>query len=196
MGRKRALKQGELLDAAEAVVRRDGATRLTLDAVATEAGVSKATVLYGCKSKDDLIEALLDRRIAADEAEENAVRGALSGAPDAAIRARIALAEKVLTEEDRAVILSFSAALAQRSALAAPIRGYFSRRVADIVETSEAPRGALLAFFAIEGLHCLERFDVFRLDPEARKRALADIAWLAGQRPVGAKQKGTAPCGG
>ncbi|MEX2518376.1 MAG: TetR/AcrR family transcriptional regulator [Paracoccaceae bacterium] len=196
MGRKRALKQGELLDAAEAVVRRDGATRLTLDAVASEAGVSKSTVLYGCKSKDDLIEALLDRRIAANEAEEAALRGVLSGAPDAAIRARIALAEKVLTEEDRAVILSFSAALAQRTELAAPIRGYFSRRVADILDTSEAPRGALLAFFAIEGLHCLERFDVFRLDPKARRNALADIAWLAGQRPADTEHKGAFSCGG
>ena len=35
-----------LLDAATAVVRRDGARALTLDAVAAEAGVSKGGLLY------------------------------------------------------------------------------------------------------------------------------------------------------
>ena len=35
-----------LLDAAAAVVRRDGAGALTLDAVAAEAGVSKGGLLY------------------------------------------------------------------------------------------------------------------------------------------------------
>jgi AcrR family transcriptional regulator len=49
-----------LLDAAAAVVRRDGATALTLDAVAAEAGVSKGGLLYHFASKRELLDAMLD----------------------------------------------------------------------------------------------------------------------------------------
>jgi len=53
-------RRSELLDAAAAVVRRDGAQALTLDAVAAEAGVSKGGVLYHFGSKRALIEGLVD----------------------------------------------------------------------------------------------------------------------------------------
>jgi AcrR family transcriptional regulator len=49
-----------LLDAAAAVVRRDGAGALTLDAVAAEAGVSKGGLLYHFRSKRDLLDAMLE----------------------------------------------------------------------------------------------------------------------------------------
>ena len=49
-----------LLDAAIAVIRRDGAQSLTLDAVAAEAGVSKGGVLYHFGSKRALIDGLVN----------------------------------------------------------------------------------------------------------------------------------------
>src|SRR3954454_6597240 len=51
----------KLLNAAGAVVRRDGAQALTLDAVAAQAGVSKGGLLYHFGTKRELIEALVDR---------------------------------------------------------------------------------------------------------------------------------------
>jgi AcrR family transcriptional regulator len=57
----RPSRQVQLLDAAVAVIRRDGAAALTLDAVAAEAGASKGGVLYHFASKRALIEGLLDR---------------------------------------------------------------------------------------------------------------------------------------
>src|SRR4051812_21028401 len=50
-----------LLDAAGAVVHRDGAQALTLDAVAAEAGVSKGGLLYHFNSKRELVEAMVER---------------------------------------------------------------------------------------------------------------------------------------
>jgi AcrR family transcriptional regulator len=55
----RPSRRHQLLDAAIAVIRRDGAQALTLDAVAAEAGVSKGGVLYHFSSKRALIEALI-----------------------------------------------------------------------------------------------------------------------------------------
>lgn len=55
----RPSRRPELLDAALAVIRRDGAQALTLDAVAAEAGVSKGGVLYHFRSKRALVDGLI-----------------------------------------------------------------------------------------------------------------------------------------
>lgn len=65
MGRRQTIDRDGLLDAAERVVLRDGATHLTLDAVAREAGVSKGGVLYAFETKDTLIDTMM-RRVVAD----------------------------------------------------------------------------------------------------------------------------------
>jgi AcrR family transcriptional regulator len=55
----RPSRRSQLLDAALAVIRRDGAQALTLDAVAAEAGVSKGGVLYHFGTKRALIDGLI-----------------------------------------------------------------------------------------------------------------------------------------
>ncbi len=57
----RPSRRAELLEAAAAVIRRDGAAALTLDSVAAEAGVSKGGVLYHFASKRALIDGLISR---------------------------------------------------------------------------------------------------------------------------------------
>src|SRR3954463_2370414 len=56
-----ARTRDRLLDAAAAVVKRDGAQALTLDAVAAEAKVSKGGLLYHFKTKRDLVQAMIER---------------------------------------------------------------------------------------------------------------------------------------
>ena len=75
-----ARTRDRLLDAAGAVVMRDGAQALTLDAVAQEAEVSKGGLLYHFKSKRDLVEGMVERWLAEfekemDEADAAFVRG-------------------------------------------------------------------------------------------------------------------------
>ena len=53
--------RARLLDAAGAVIRRDGPQALTLDAVAAQAGVSKGGQLYHFASKRELLDALVAR---------------------------------------------------------------------------------------------------------------------------------------
>jgi AcrR family transcriptional regulator len=56
----RPSRRAALLEAALAVIRRDGAHALTLDAVAAEAGISKGGVLYHFGSRRSLIDGLLE----------------------------------------------------------------------------------------------------------------------------------------
>jgi AcrR family transcriptional regulator len=83
----RARTRDRLLDAAGAVVMRDGAQALTLDAVAEEAEVSKGGLLYHFKSKRDLVEGMVERWLEEfgremSEADPDFVRGYIrSSAP-------------------------------------------------------------------------------------------------------------------
>src|SRR3954451_19003493 len=72
--------KNRLLDAAAVVVHRDGTQALTLDAVAKEAEVSKGGLLYHFKSKNDLVNAMVERWMnefqrEIDEADPAFVRG-------------------------------------------------------------------------------------------------------------------------
>ena len=67
-----ARTRDRLLDAAVAVVLRDGAQALTLDAVAAEAEVSKGGLLYHFKSKRELVEAMVERWLTEFQAEIDA----------------------------------------------------------------------------------------------------------------------------
>ncbi|WP_067337135.1 TetR/AcrR family transcriptional regulator [Stappia indica] len=184
MGRKRTIKRDTVLDAAEQVVMRDGAARLTLDAVACEAGISKASVLYDYKTKQALIKAVVERRLAAHATCEQEVAANFSGDPDAAIRTRIEVASHLLTEEDRAVALGLLASLAQDADLREPIARTYGERIAQVTGRSRSPRGALLAFLAIEGLMSLEWLGLHDWAPEERARIIAEIGWLVDQVPA------------
>ncbi len=69
-----------MLDAAEEVILREGIGHLTLHAVASEAKLSKSGLLHHFKGKDALIEALVERKIAAWEAQTTqAIEAQLAG---------------------------------------------------------------------------------------------------------------------
>ena len=183
MGRKRAIDPEHILDAAEFVVARDGAARLTLDAVAERAGVSKGSVLYDYKTKQALIEAVVRRAVRVDNEVNDAAARELGGAPDAEIRGRIAAASAPLPDEYRAVALNLVAALAQDERLRSILQANQARVIQGVVSGAAQPRGALLAYLALEGLKFLESLDFHRWPPEERAEILADITWLAGTEP-------------
>jgi len=61
MGRQPKITRERLLEIAEEIVRRDGAKALTVEALATSAGLSKGGIQYSFRSKDELICALIER---------------------------------------------------------------------------------------------------------------------------------------
>ena len=69
----------KLLEAAERITVREGVSRMALDAVSREAGVSKGGLFYHFPSKDALIASMIERFIERFERdiEENGVRVAL-----------------------------------------------------------------------------------------------------------------------
>lgn len=183
MARTRSIDQQAILDAAEAVVARDGATRLTLDAVATQAGVSKASVLYDYKNKQALIAAVVRRATDRDNAFNQQCISALGRVSSPTIRGRIDAASQPFPKEFGAVALQLCAALAQDETLRSIIQSNQQDTLASVVNTASHPRGARLAYLALEGLKLLESLDYLHWSDAERRDILADIQWLVNAEP-------------
>jgi AcrR family transcriptional regulator len=183
MGRKRIIDQEAILDAAERVVGRDGAANLTVDAVAVEAGVTKASVLYDHKSKQALIEAVVDRAFTRDNIHHSQIEDQIKVADARVIKGRIMAALEPPGDEFRAVALNLTAALTLDATLRARMRDNQASTIARIAETSVEPRGALLAYLALEGLKFLEFLDFHHFDRVERERILREINWLVTAHP-------------
>jgi|SRR5471030_27725 len=183
MGRKRVIRQDAILDAAERVVGRDGAVNLTLDAVATEACVSKASVIYDYKSKQGLIEAVVERAFRADNEHHVRTEAKLESADSTAIRGRILAASEPPPPEFRAVALNLSAALTLNEVLRQKMQANQSAVIERILDDSSSSRGALLAYLALEGLKLLEYLDFHQFEHSERSRIIREINWLVNVSP-------------
>ena len=160
-----------LLDAAGAVVRRDGAQALTLDAVAAEAGVSKGGLLYHYGTKRELIEALVDRWLSEfqrdiDAADPHFVRGyVLASDPEGQIADELGLLAAFVA--DPAVLRSAR----ERYAI-----------WQDRVERSGGdPVDATVARLAADGLWLAELLGMAPPRGRLREQVLARLLELAGK---------------
>jgi AcrR family transcriptional regulator len=129
--------QDKLLDAAEAVVVRQGIANLTLDAVAAEAGMSKGGLLHHFPTKDRLVEALVTRSA---ENWRACYMEAYARTPEGPGRMARALLNHCLsdaqgwTDQLRHSSSAVFAALAQNPSLIEPMRAVYSdlhRRIAE-----------------------------------------------------------------
>ncbi len=178
MARTRVIDRDAVLDAAERVVSRDGAARMTLEAVAHEAGISKASVLYDYKSKQALIKAIIERLIERENLRLRDCIANLGPVPDAVMRGRIASTMPLISEADRAVALNLVAALAGDAALRGSIHEAYRHHIDEVVQASSQPNAAMLAFLALEGLRLMECFGFYTWSQKERERMLNDIESL------------------
>jgi AcrR family transcriptional regulator len=174
MARTRKITADEILDAAERVILRVGAAGISIDAVAQEAGISKSRVVYDHRSKSALLEALIDRRL---NAEEQRVRASVQSNSDTShpeLFGRIAVAEKAPDDTDKAVCLAISAAVSSEEKLHDRMREWTRKDLADIGNGAR-PKAALIAYLALTGFCCTEYFNLYQWETESRLAILDSI---------------------
>jgi AcrR family transcriptional regulator len=145
-----------LLDAAEAVIVRDGIASLTLDAVAAEAKVSKGGLLHHFPSKDRLVEALV-KRTAGNIRQHNAQ--AFEQVPEGPGRMARGLLAANLRDLDewcatcqRGSAATFSA-LAHKPELLGPMREAYAELHRRVAEDDGLPEGiGDVVVAAVDGL--------------------------------------------
>ncbi len=178
MPRPRKHDQNLILDAVEHVIARDGV--LTVDAVAKEAGVSKATVLYDHRNKRDLVAAVVARAIEADNRFNDTCAAPFTGKPNATLRGRIAAADRSPPSPGgNQAVLSLIAALMQDAELRRTFRNNQCILRKQIINDASHPRAARLAWLALEGLKFQEHMELHNWTTAERTEILADIEALA-----------------
>jgi len=160
-----------IVDAAEEVVLRDGVARLTLDAAAAEAGLSKGGVLYHFPARDALVAGMVGKII---EEFDRDIEGYLEQGEGpgrfsrAYIRATMAPTTTRPDREDRLGAALIAAAAAE-PALLEPLQVAADRWQARLEDDGLDPTVATVVRLACDGLWLCDLFGL--APPPAGRRA-------------------------
>ena len=182
MARRRVIDQNAILDAAETVVTRDGAANLTIDAVANEAHISKASVVYDYKSKQQLIKSMV-KRIMQESIEQIDAAQTEQGA-EGRIQAHINVYASEISNIHRAVATQLCSSWMNDEELLSILNEYFRKEI--FLFSEEVPKnyGPLLAFLALEGLRSIECLGSYSWRGGEREQLLAAIGqWASADLP-------------
>ena len=169
-----------LLDAATAVVRRDGARAVTLDAVAAEAGVSKGGLLYHFATKRQLLDAMLAEWLEEFGTEIEAA-AAEHGFAGGYVRASDISG---WAAADRATEFGLLAAMVEEPATLEHVRERYAQWQDRLLAESHDPVQAQLARLAADGLWLADLLGLAPPTGELREQVLARMYDLAARPSV------------
>jgi len=182
-----------VLQAALAIIARDGPGRLTLDAIARESGISKGGLMHQFHTKEAVLKALLERQT---EDFEVFSRGYM--AEFSATRSQPHLAAQIATMREatatpRSVVFAVLGAAAQEPGLLVSTREDNARKLDTIKAEATDPELATLRWAAAWGLLLTTLLGFSPMSPEERERLfdrlLDEAQWPAPAKP--AKQRST-----
>jgi AcrR family transcriptional regulator len=176
--------KGRIVDAAEEVVLRDGVARLTLEAAAAEAGLSKGGVLYHFPTRDALVAGMVDKIIEEfDEDIEHFLES--DGGPGAFtrsyIKATMAPSSPRPDREDRLGAALIAAAAAE-PALLVPLQLAADRWQQRLEDDGLDPTLATVLRLACDGLWMCDLFGLAPPSATQRGQVAVELERLA--RPV------------
>ncbi|MCX5689519.1 MAG: TetR/AcrR family transcriptional regulator [Planctomycetota bacterium] len=150
-----SLGRDALLDAAEAVILRESISRLTLDAVAAQAGASKGGLTHHFPSKERLIGAMVERIVSVWRRDVLASVEAEKPGPGRVPSAMLKMAmdtPKDWTHACRRNGVVLVAALVEFPALVQPMRD-FHRELSELIARDDlAPGAGEVVYLALDGL--------------------------------------------
>jgi len=174
-----------ILTAAERVALRDGVLRLTVEAVAREAKLSKGGVLYHFATKESLIQAMLDRliRYCEQEMEQHQQNDA---APGRWTRAYVRKTLAPLTPypgeaafpKSKEVGAGLIVAAATNPKLLEPLRKRFRTWQRAIERDGISPTRATVVRLAVDGLWLADVLGIWSLSDKLRRQVLNELIRL------------------
>ena len=138
-----------IIRAAEEVVREKGARKLTLDAVASQCGLSKGGLLHHFRTKQALLKAMLESTVAREM--EMISEYCASDGSNGTLASRIHSLFGLM-EDDESLPRSLIAAVAEDPSLLEPIKAKEARIRHEICDVSSDPELAQLLLFAARGI--------------------------------------------
>lgn len=158
-----------LIDAAEAIVNEHGVGALTLERVAADAGVTKGGLIYHYKTRDALLQALVERLIGKIEeryragavARGNSVKGLLLAMIEDAF---------AMSAEEKTLMANLLAAVSSHPNQLGPVRQMYERMNGALADAGEHSGVALMISCAIDGLLFIELLDIQHFSAEQRQQ--------------------------
>ncbi len=175
--RGRPSSREAMLDAAQEVVLEGGAGRLTLDAVAKRAGVSKGGVMYNFPTKEALLKAMVERLVEHNRHAHARLTAGLPDRPGRSLKAYVMNSAQALDVDDK-VSGALLAALNSDPALLAPVAEYFQGRFAKLAADVPFERAALV-YLATEGLWTQELLQLSPFTPRQRAQLVRTLVRMA-----------------
>jgi AcrR family transcriptional regulator len=159
-----------VIQAALAVIAREGPGHLTLDAIAREGGISKGALMHQFRSKQAVLKALLEHQI---EYFERFSRDYLAGEgaekPEAQLSAQIAVLREAIAQP-HSVAFAVLGAMADEPGLLSISREVSAKKLEDIKSEAADPEMAVLRWAAARGLALTALFGLCPLSDEERER--------------------------
>lgn len=178
MGRPRTISRESVLQAAGALAGELGVSALTLEAVAARAGISKGGLQYLFKTKQQLLEAMIEYYSCHMSASVAEAYEALPDTPGRPLKAYILGSLEKGVQRDATTAALLSAALAEPELLAPGRKQY--RKNLDELRKQGVPRNlALVVLCAVDGLMITEFMQLEPFTAAERKRLVATLLELA-----------------
>ncbi|PPC78855.1 TetR family transcriptional regulator [Pokkaliibacter plantistimulans] len=170
-----------ILQAALAIISREGPGRLTLDAIAKESGMSKGGLMHQFPNKTAVLKALIEYQVEHFEAFYGTqLAAARQSSSSPVLASRIATAREA-THESNSIALALLGAAAQEPGLLSISRDIDVTSVEQIKAEATDPDLALLRWSAARGLSLSVILGICPLSEDERnrlfERLLDDGAW-------------------
>ncbi|MFT8736280.1 MAG: TetR/AcrR family transcriptional regulator [Zymomonas mobilis] len=173
MARPRTIDRERVLKCAEQLVQRAGASAMTLDAVAKEAGITKGGLQYCFGSKEDLITALIDRWISAFDNEVEEYTKA-DKSPSGQARAYVQLCSQI-DDATSARMVGLLVTLLQSPSHLQKIQAWYAKWLGKNLGDSDEARHIRTMLFAAEGAFFLRSIGFIKIPETEWDAVFTDI---------------------
>ncbi|MET3661630.1 TetR/AcrR family transcriptional regulator [Aquamicrobium ahrensii] len=174
---RKSNSRDKILAAAADVAREAGPGNLSLDAVASRAGISKGGLLYNFPSKAKLMQALVEQHLQDFASALEDIHSADGRKNLLSAYIRLSVEECQETEASASWIFS---AIAEDPEFLTPIKT-FKRQLFERLKAKTPDLKALLVtYLAIEGLRSMTLFEFHTLEDEERQLLVDSLLALAG----------------
>ena len=172
----RSSSRETLLDAAQAIVTERGVGAMTLDNVAALAGVTKGGLIYHFKTREMLLQALVERMV---EQVESRYQAAAARGGQTLKALLLAMIDDTfsMSAADKAMMSNLLMAVSSYPKQLGPVQQMYARIAASVTGQSEYSGLGLMVSCALDGLMFLELLNIKHFNEEERaqlQQALID----------------------
>lgn len=175
MAPRRTNSREKILAAAADVAREAGPGSVSLEAVASRAGVSKGGLLYNFPTKARLMQALVEHYLA--EFQTSLTEAQAGG--EGLLAAFVKRAADECEEKKPASASWIFSAIAEDPDFLSPMKTFHRQLFARLKEDAGDLRRVLICYLAIEGLRSMNLFDFDILSQEERDLLLSSLLEIA-----------------